>query len=336
MRFQTIVGGSLMIKNFVLQADPDFTYSINQQIKEQLKWLIGLGDIRPGELLPPAQRLAEQLGVNRNTVTLVYTQLRDEGLVAIRKGRGTQVVDGPAAARLRESRSKTYALLSAVTDEAAARGSDLTEFAVSTFAFVQLYRCQDARKKKILFIECREHDYPFYRNQIEQSTKGEVVTLFLEDVAENPRILEDVASRSDLAVTTLNHVDEVRKLLSAASLRLVTVGAAVDVPVLLEIARLEAGSRVAFVCLGNRGGRWMADKVNAAGIRQIESIVADITDKEKLLNHIRRSNRVYASSAVFEEIHSLAPDKISLFPMVLESGSEELLKEVSQCLLHSI
>lgn len=50
-----------MKKDIVLQVDPSFTYSINTQIKEQLKWLIGIGSIQPGELLPPAGQLADKV-----------------------------------------------------------------------------------------------------------------------------------------------------------------------------------------------------------------------------------------------------------------------------------
>jgi hypothetical protein len=38
-----------MKKDIVLQVDHNFTYSINTQMKEQLKWLIGIGSIQPGD-----------------------------------------------------------------------------------------------------------------------------------------------------------------------------------------------------------------------------------------------------------------------------------------------
>ncbi|WP_309122502.1 GntR family transcriptional regulator [Paenibacillus sp.] len=319
-----------MIKGYVLQADPEFAYGLNLQIKEQLKWLIGVGAIGPGELLPPAQQLADQLGVNRNTVTLVYTQLRDEGLVSIKKGRGTQVAEGTATDRLRESRGSMYEMLNRIAEDAAADGNDLNELIVASFAFVQLFRRKDVHKKKILFIECREHDYPFYRSQVEQCSGGELVSVFLEDIASNPRVLEEAAKQAQLAVTTLNHAEEVRKLLSDKPLRLVTIGATADISVLLDIAKIEAGSKIAFVCLGKRGGQWMAERVEAAGIRHFDISAAGTDDKEGLWEAIRESNRVFASSAVFDELKVLAPDKVSLFPLVLERSSEEFIREAAK------
>jgi GntR family transcriptional regulator len=49
------------------------------------------GELVVGEQLPPAAELAEALSVDRNTVLAAYRQLRDEGLLEFRRGRGARV-----------------------------------------------------------------------------------------------------------------------------------------------------------------------------------------------------------------------------------------------------
>ena len=74
------------------------------QISRQLTWLISTGTLEEGALLPPISDLAAQVGVNTHTMRAAYGQLRDDGLVRMRRGSRTVVLgfDRRQAARARE------------------------------------------------------------------------------------------------------------------------------------------------------------------------------------------------------------------------------------------
>ena len=64
---------------------------LHEQVAAEIRRAIADGEARPGERLPPAKDLAAVLGVNTNTVLRALRQLRDEGLLDFRRGRGVTV-----------------------------------------------------------------------------------------------------------------------------------------------------------------------------------------------------------------------------------------------------
>ena len=66
---------------------------IAEDVARQLRGLILRGQYKPGEKLPPERKLSESLGVNRATLREALRNLEHMGLVRIRQGDGTRVLD---------------------------------------------------------------------------------------------------------------------------------------------------------------------------------------------------------------------------------------------------
>src|SRR5690348_18144564 len=71
--------------------DPDNPLDLHEQVAAEIRRAIADGEAKAGERLPPAKDLAAVLGVNTNTVLRALRQLRDEGLLDFRRGRGVTV-----------------------------------------------------------------------------------------------------------------------------------------------------------------------------------------------------------------------------------------------------
>jgi GntR family transcriptional regulator len=69
---------------------------LHEQVAAEIRRAIADGEAKPGERLRPAKDLAAVLDVNRNTVLRAFRQLRDEGLLEFRRGRGVTVAGSPA------------------------------------------------------------------------------------------------------------------------------------------------------------------------------------------------------------------------------------------------
>ncbi|MDR6550695.1 GntR family transcriptional regulator [Paenibacillus qinlingensis] len=316
-------------KTYILQVNPQLTFNVNTQIKEQIKWLIGIGQMKSGDMLPTASQLADELGLNRNTVNWVYNQLRDEGLVTIQKGRGTQVSSGCEIKQLLEERKPMQQLLNETISEAASLGFDLQSFFTAGLAYSLLHPPYQTDKPRILLVECRGHDYPFYRQQIEQATDCEVETLFLEDNSLDDDSVREAAMRFDVIITTLNHAEEVKERFARFDSKVIVIGATIETSLLLEIAKLQQGTHVTFVCLGKVGGEWMANRIQEAGITQLHCESVGMSETERLAETFQNSDKIYASAAVFPELSKLLPEKTELYPMRLEKSSENLLHEIA-------
>src|SRR5438128_1124139 len=78
-----------------VKIDRDEPTELHVQVAAALRRAIGEGEAKPGERLPPARDLAAVLAVNTNTVLRALRQLREEGLLEFRRGRGVTVSGSP-------------------------------------------------------------------------------------------------------------------------------------------------------------------------------------------------------------------------------------------------
>ena len=75
----------------LLRLDPRDDAPLFVQLANTLRIAVLRGDAVPGERLPSARALAASLDINVHTVLHAYQELRDEGLVELRRGRGATV-----------------------------------------------------------------------------------------------------------------------------------------------------------------------------------------------------------------------------------------------------
>lgn len=78
-----------------VKLDRTASSQLYEQVAAEIRRAIADGEAKPGERLPPAKDMAAVLGVNTNTVFRAMRELRDEGLLEFRRGRGITVSGTP-------------------------------------------------------------------------------------------------------------------------------------------------------------------------------------------------------------------------------------------------
>ncbi len=68
---------------------------VYRQLANQIRSAISMGQLQPGDKLPPTRDLAGHLGLNRSTVSAAYSVLEEDGLLTGQVGRGSYISNQP-------------------------------------------------------------------------------------------------------------------------------------------------------------------------------------------------------------------------------------------------
>ncbi|MEJ8280122.1 GntR family transcriptional regulator [Pseudonocardia spirodelae] len=89
----------------LIRVDPSSTVPLGDQVAASVRRAVAEGRAGAGDRLPSAREVAGALGINLHTVLRGYQQLRDEGLVELRRGRGAVLTERATGGRAELSRS---------------------------------------------------------------------------------------------------------------------------------------------------------------------------------------------------------------------------------------
>lgn len=109
-----------------------------EQLIDNIKNLILIGELKPDDKLPSVRSLAKDLGINPNTIQKAYTELEREGVIMSLPGRGSIVLADKCSLR-GEQYGKLIEKMSALAYEMKSTGISENEFVeAARTAFVGL------------------------------------------------------------------------------------------------------------------------------------------------------------------------------------------------------
>ncbi|MEO8529133.1 MAG: GntR family transcriptional regulator [Pseudolysinimonas sp.] len=103
----------------LFRIDPASSVPLFDQLAASVRAEVSRGALRAGDRLPAARELAASLDINVHTVLHAYQELRDEGLLDLRRGRGAVVTANA------ESSGELIAAIRTLVTDAHSRGVGL-------------------------------------------------------------------------------------------------------------------------------------------------------------------------------------------------------------------
>ncbi|MGW0733967.1 GntR family transcriptional regulator [Streptomyces sp. NPDC002851] len=242
---------------------------IYRQIVTQLTFMIEMGQLCDGERLPGSRLLADNLGINRNTVAHAYSELREQGLVEARGRNGMVVVGGEQARSASAARDRAREVLESAARECMELGltaSDIQELVMSFVAGAA------DNVPKVSFVECNVDRAEHFSGELERHLGITVKPLVLGD-------FDPADEHPDLALTTFFHLAEVRGLLRRPTTDVVAIVVAPHIQTLLQVAQVPKNRTVGLWYSTDDQAASIRDSLTQAGVTNIE-VLAGTTDDD--------------------------------------------------------
>jgi GntR family transcriptional regulator len=299
------------------------------QLKEQIKFLILNGELEPGTKLPTTRQLAGFVGINRNTVQKAYQELKQEGLVECRRGRGCVVVERPAAIA-----QPVSAQLLAIIDRAIKEAGELgvSSDDLSTFFYARARQRRDVRlKRRLVFVECDARITTAIAQTIQERLGVEVIPMVLGDLQHPTPAIEEGLREAQVVATTFFHIQELRQMLAKTKKEVVALAIKPQLENLIQVAGIPQGTPVALVCASECCAMELQRSLEGAGIKGLDVSLGGIDDRQKLAGMLPEHPVVIASDFVADEVRPLiGPGQklIALDYTTLDEGAINLLRSM--------
>jgi len=211
-----------------------------EDIKQAIVWRISAGAYPASSRLPPVRDMAQELGVNRNTVNKAYRQLCEAGVLTLSpSNRGFLVKAESARIAVKDHLQRRIREIIWQAMAAGIPREQVTEDVLAIAASVYA-----SHRLRMVFIECNDHDSDEMARELGQLVGEPVTPCVLRDAV---RHADTLSRQNDLIITTFHHLAEVSQVFSKCSERVIGVDTRPAPDTLLRIARLN-GLRIGLIC----------------------------------------------------------------------------------------
>lgn len=298
------------------------------QLREQIAHLIESGLWQQGFKLPTERRLAEVLGVSRNTVSLAYKDLVDRGFVTSQQGRGTFVHGDVHKSDLNSPDRTMQILVDSLLDQVVELGLDLSAVERAFQRRVEERRALLARVT-VAFVECNREQLDYFSRSLELGAGIHVMPVLITEMlaGDDREELTNRTREADLVVTTFFHLDEVKSILGP-SVQVLGIALDPDMETMVRIAQLPRHEPVGLLCLSENFALRVMKSMAGSGLDYFDLRVQTSRDADAVRSLVEQVGALIVSPGRRKEIEGLVHNGKPIIEFIyrLDAGSINTLQ----------
>jgi GntR family transcriptional regulator len=306
-----------------LHVDAHSPIPIRRQLAEQLKHFVESGGFPREQALPSIRELAGLLGINPNTVARAIEDLKRDGYVQVRRGKGVFVAQDPPA---RPSPTVREVFLKEVAIRASAMEMTADDVAVGILSLAGVHPAVAKADTEVLLVECNRQELDFFARELEAQLPVRVDKVRLGDLATASRRRKP-ARRWGVAATSFFHLPAVERLLDGIGVPIVPLLAEAHLETLHRLGQLPPGTRVGVASDHPESTHNLEHSIISAGLPNIKFLGACSGGGAALGRLVRRVEVMVCPSPAAERVRALAQGnaQVIIDDRVLDKRAIEML-----------
>ncbi|UZQ52449.1 GntR family transcriptional regulator [Clostridium kluyveri] len=286
-----------------IKINKDSSVPLYLQIKKQIINLLKRNILKVGDKMPTERELSDKLKVSRNTISTAYNELEQEGILRSYQGRGTFVEGELNVWKIQNIKQKIIKFIDLGFEEAVRIGMDVDEFLE-----VITQRVREKRdfmsKVTAIYVECNIEQAEIFGKQLMENTDMNIISITLEDISKGSNEINKAIEKSQVIITTFNHVSEVTMLTKKFQKEIIGVSINVDLETIVKIARYPEETKFAFICISNEFMFKARGALEKAGLHNINMQFTNTMNKQELLKIINSSDVLVVSPGRYKDVKS--------------------------------
>lgn len=309
------------------QVNKDLDYPIYQQLKEQIKFFLLSGELKPDSRVPTPKDLAAFLNINKNTVVAAYKELEKEGMLMTKQGKGTFVATVSPDLTAHDKKQDLFALVRQTIERTKEFGFSEEDLFTVVFNYIVMgKRMINEKAPKVLFIECNEPDLKYYQQELQKELEIMVEACLVSELNNKN---EEFFKEFLYIITTFSHIEDVKAVLEPYNKNVLAIMAMPHFQTLMRIGQLPPGTCLGLYCWNERSALNMRKSLEATGIKNITIEHAGMNNLDFLKETLNNIDVAVGSRVIIDELKKIVPKGLQVleYTVVLDKAGLQMLKE---------